>query len=98
MSSALLRRLSSLASLQLAGAVHERGLILQRNAKLRAEPGALRDLSFGRLALSIPYDDWKALRARYPELGARDVATRSAAWRRFIASSESLPYRVGTKP
>jgi hypothetical protein len=71
-----------------------RDLILQRNAELRKQPGALRDLSFGRLALTIPLEDLDALRAKYPDLASRDAGIRSAAWKRFIASAESKPYRV----
>lgn len=70
-----------------------RRLILERNAELRKSE-AVRDLSFGRLALTIPLEDWQDLRARYPELASKDGEIRARAWQRFISSAESLPYKV----
>ena len=74
-----------------------RALILERNARLRAKPGSLRDLTFARLGLTIPLEDYHDLRLKYPDLASRDAQIRTAAWLRFIRSGESEPYRVGTK-
>lgn len=71
-----------------------RSLILERNAQLRREPGAVRDLSFGRLALTIPLEDWAELREKYPDLASKDPGIKSAAWKRFISGAESEPFRV----
>ena len=71
-----------------------RSLILERNAELRKDPSALRDLSFGRLVLTIPLEDMEDLRAKYPDLAAKHAGIRTRAWQRFIGSSESLPYKV----
>jgi len=71
-----------------------RQLILDRNATLRQIPGAVRDLSFGRLALTIPLEDLETIRDKYPDLRSKDPEIKRRAWHAFIASSESLPYRV----
>ena len=70
-----------------------RGAILERNKRLQAEQ-PLRDLSFGRWALSIPELDWHYLTRKYPELKAQDRATRDKALAKFMASHESAPYKV----
>lgn len=75
----------------------ERGLILDTLQRMRnLEPMA--DLpGIGRWALSIPAEDWLTIREQYPELQSKDGQERSRAWARFIASDESIPYRVRDK-
>ena len=70
-----------------------RNAILERNKDLQRED-VLRDLTFGRWALSIPELDHRYLVKKYPELQAHDRATRDKALARFMASSESAPYKV----
>jgi hypothetical protein len=53
-----------------------------------------RRLDWARPVLCIPELDLMQLRAKYPELNSRDPLERTLAWKRFIASSESQPYRV----
>lgn len=48
----------------------------------------------GRWALTIPNVDYSALVEKYPELQAPDNDVRQHAWRLFLASDESAPYRV----
>jgi hypothetical protein len=67
---------------------------LSLSETLRGEPGTMRDLSFGRLALTIPAEDHEQLTEKYPDLKSRDAHIRSAAWKKFISSAESEPYRV----
>jgi hypothetical protein len=71
-----------------------RELILQHNAHARAAGGP-SDLSFGRLQLRIPLEDLAQLYLLNPELNSPDAQIMTQAWRRFVASPESLPYRVG---
>lgn len=72
----------------------ERPLILDTLAELR-KAGPMRDIpGFGRWALSIPLEDMLALRIKYPDLASSDPFTKTRAYRRFIASDESIPYRV----
>jgi hypothetical protein len=69
-------------------------VILERNRDLR-NAKAVRDVpGMGRLALTIPLDDRERLRRKYPELDSTDAQTRTLAWKRFIASEESAPYKV----
>lgn len=56
--------------------------------------GLARKLDWGRLVLTIPVVDLARIKDRYPELRAPDAETRNRAWHRFIASSESAPYRT----
>ena len=63
-------------------------IILERNAKLRNNPGALNDLSFGRLMASIPiilYD--KAIRDGY-DLNSKDKAVADMAMMRYLQTPE----------
>jgi hypothetical protein len=69
-------------------------LILETNAELRkCEPMADRD-GLGRWALSVPFLKWVELRRKFPALASTDAEVKSRAWRSFIASADSLPYRV----
>ena len=72
----------------------ERSLILNRNAELRKNPGVLQDLSYGRQMLSIPEVDYIALCRKYPVLvnGSNDEIT--TFYKKFIRSTESIPFRV----
>lgn len=70
------------------------GLILARNQELRKNPEAIRPLQSMGWALSIPEADYYNLRRLNPDLAAPCALTRTVAWKKFIASPESLPYRV----
>jgi len=72
----------------------DRSRILDANAELRKNPEALRDLSFMGDRLAIPKLDYLRLQRIMPELNAKDAATRTAAWKKFYASSAADPYRV----
>lgn len=81
----------------LAGFVKDtqRNRLLEQNRQLRRE--GLKDLSFGRWALSIPPIDYKKLVKANPALNAPDAVERTLAWKRFMASPESIPYRVNER-
>lgn len=49
---------------------------------------------FGYLALSIPEFDYYVLQQRFPDLKSPDHEIRLKAWKKFIASPLSEPYRV----
>ena len=49
----------------------------------------------GRWALSIPFEDFERLCLKYPELASKDPQTKSAAYKRFMRSDASKPYRMG---
>jgi len=45
----------------------DRGLILDRNQKLRNSHGVMNDLSFGRQIASIPFEDWEWFKRANPD-------------------------------
>ena len=71
-----------------------RDAILERNHQLRINPGAQRDLSFARQVLSIPELDHYYLMKKYPDLQSTDAKVKQRALAKFMASSESAPYKV----
>jgi len=71
-----------------------RNLILNRNKELRKNPGSIRDLSFGRQHLSIPLEDYEILKRKYPVLVRGSNAEKTKFYKKFILSTESIPYRV----
>ena len=56
--------------------------------------GMIRRSDVLRWELSVPFADHARLVAANPDLKSRDAATRTAAWKAFLASPESAPYRV----
>lgn len=53
----------------------------------------INDLSFGRLALSIPEDHYEVLTLIYPDLQCPDAQIKTNAWKAFCISDESIPYK-----
>ena len=53
-----------------------------------------RRLEWGRLVLTIPIVDLERIKDQRPELRSPDAETRNRAWAKFIASSDSAPYRT----
>ena len=70
--------------------------ILEQNQRIRIEDAAAEQ-DMGRIELHIPELDLAVLKIRYPELACRDHEIYNRAWDKFIASSESLPYRIRPK-
>jgi len=54
----------------------------------------VQDMSFGRWKLSIPELALLKLERKYPELASDDHQIQTAAWKKFINSSEARPYMV----
>jgi hypothetical protein len=71
-----------------------RDLILQNNLELRRNPGVIRDLSFGRLAMRIPHVDMHYLKLKYPVLADGDEHAITKFWRKFVNTTEAEPYKV----
>ena len=68
--------------------------ILRDNAEIRKSPGALRKLDAMQWELQIPQLDFDKLIKCNPGLTDPDGPARARAWKAFIASAESIPYRV----
>ena len=62
----------------------DRDVILERNKRLRQNPGALRDLSFGRLVATIPLEDWYHFLKITPGYRQMDKKQRQAAVMKFL--------------
>ena len=67
--------------------------ILEHNSEVRKNPNALRSLEWGALALNIPELHYWRLVKKYPDLKSVHGPTKTAAWKKFLNSSESDPYR-----
>lgn len=72
-------------------------LILERNSELRKNPGVMRDLSFGRLLATIPFNDIEALRRKYPVLKFGDAEQIAKAWMKIFHMPEYRKFLVGNK-
>jgi len=53
----------------------------------------LKDLTFGRLALSIPQQHYEVLTMIYPDLQSPDAEIKTKAWKAFCITEESIPYK-----
>lgn len=71
----------------------ERSENLRLNEFLRNNAGVRKSDGI-RWSLSIPYDDWVALGRLNPALRSKDAVEKTKAWKAFINSPESIPYRV----
>lgn len=59
----------------------------------RDHPGTVQDVGFGRAVLSIPQLDFQKLIRLNPDLISPDAIEQTKAWKKFMLSSESEPYR-----
>ena len=57
----------------------------------------IKDLSFGRLAMTIPQDHYELLTMAFPLLQHTDAQIKSLEWKRVMALDICLPYKVNTK-
>jgi len=88
------RMVSEAARLTLVTDQPSQGLILDTVAEMRkCEPMADRP-GLGRWALSIPFVDWLEIRRKYPDIASDDAQIKTRAYARFMASAESIPFRV----
>jgi len=67
---------------------------IEHMKRRQLEPEHTRKLEWGKFALSIPPNDYHKLLATIPELKCWDKDIRTKAWKKFIASDASRPYRV----
>ena len=68
--------------------------ILAFNRELQKNPGAVRDLDWGKLALNIPDNVYWFLVKQFPDLNAQNAAARTAAWLKLYNSREFESFRV----
>ena len=67
--------------------------ILEHNLKLRNEGAVTKGVDIHH-ALDIPEFAYAMLCRKYPDLDCGDGEIEGRAWKKFIASTESIPYRV----
>ena len=70
-----------------------RNAVLAEVKERRDNPGSVRDLGFGRAALTIPELDFMRLTRANPDLISPDAGIKTNAWKKFFRSSESRIYR-----
>lgn len=70
-----------------------RGTLLEGIRTLRQDRLA-RQFGWGRPELEIPALDLHFLKKANPDLASLDAATKTKAWKKFLASDASLPYRT----
>ena len=71
--------------------------VIRENIELAKAEDSVRDLSFGRLALSIPDDHRTVLGNIFPDLDSHDAQIRTKAWKAFLKHDLSRPYRINAK-
>ena len=70
-----------------------RKAVLEATKYRRDHPGIMKDAPFGRAMLTIPQLDYQRLMKVYPALNSLDAVEQTKAWKRFLRSAESEPYR-----
>ena len=83
----------------------DRDVILERNKRLRQNPGALKDLSFGRLVATIPFEDWNHFLKLNPGYRQMDKEQRGIAITTFLKTDpigqacrvQDTQYKTATK-
>lgn len=67
--------------------------IITENREVTSRGGS-RMMEWGQHQLQIPTMHLKALKLKYPELDSSDADIKLRAWKRFLRSAESKPYRT----
>lgn len=62
----------------------DRDVILERNRELRKNPGALKDLTFGRQIANIPFEDWDYFLMKNPDYRFMDKKQREVCLMNFL--------------
>ena len=70
-----------------------RQAVLEATKYRRDHPGIMKDAPFGRAMLTIPQLDYQRLMKAYPALNSLDAVEQTNAWKKFLRSAESEPYR-----
>ncbi len=69
---------------------------LQKHLSL-ANTDAINDLSFARLALSIPPQHHDVIKMAFPDTACPDAIVRNLGWKAFMAHELSAPYKINSK-
>lgn len=67
------------------------------NLEMAKGEDSVRDLTFGRMMLSIPEDHRRILALLYPEIDSKDAEIRTKAWKKLMTNDITIPYRLNAK-
>ncbi len=81
-------------ALQVLAFLQKRDKLVMDKQVDMAREDAVRDLSFGRLALSIPEDHFPVAVIAFPDLRSDHADMKTAAYKQFMLHPISYPYRV----
>jgi len=70
---------------------------LDKQMDMAKDDTIVTDLSFGRLALQIPEDHYEVLSMLFPDIQNPDATVKTLAWKEFMASEYSTPYKPNAK-
>ncbi len=62
-----------------------------------ANDDVINDLTFGRLALSIPPQHYELIKMAFPMIACPDANERTLGWKGFMSDDLSLPYKINMK-
>lgn len=71
--------------------------LIKFNLDMAKAEDSVRDLTFGRMAFSIPEDHRALLAMIYPEIDSQDGEIRTKAWRKLMHDDLTIPYRLNKK-
>ncbi len=67
------------------------------NLEMAKAEDSVKDLTFGRMMLSIPDDHRRILALIFPEIDSQDAEIRTKAWKRLMKDDLIKPYRLNAK-
>ncbi len=62
-----------------------------------ANTDVIKDLSFARLAISIPEQHYEVVKMAFPEVACPDATERSLGWKEYMKHVLSKPYKINSK-
>ena len=67
------------------------------NLEMAKAEDSVRDLTFGRMMLSIPEDHRRILALIFPEIDSQDGEIKTKAWKKLMKHDLIKPYRLNAK-
>jgi len=67
------------------------------NLEMAKAEDSVRDLTFGRMMLSIPEDHRRILALIFPEIDSQDGEIKTKAWKKLMKNDLIKPYRLNAK-
>lgn len=67
------------------------------NLEMAKAEDSVRDLTFGRMMLSVPDDHRRILALIFPEIDSPDGEIKTKAWKKLMKHDLTIPYRINSK-